>query len=264
MDDEPEVIRQQMEVTRTDLTKKIEALENQVVGTVQNTTQAVSDTVETVKEAVQETVATVKDTVSDTVGTVKETVADTVYSMKEALDVRGYVEQYPWPSFGVAVAAGFVGGLMIDQGQRARHRIGELRSHGEVPKGQSRREFNGRHHQPAEEMPPAARTVSYAAEPAPRESWFHQLTKQFAPEFDKLKGLAVGALGSLVRDVVAQAATGPVRERLTPLIDDVTRKLGGEPIKGSLLGQEGEATAGKSSREREAVSEGRSTHAPAW
>ena len=67
MDDEPEVIRQQMEETRSALTDKIERLEHQVVGTVQNTTRAVNDTVENVKEAVQETVSTVKDTVSGTV-----------------------------------------------------------------------------------------------------------------------------------------------------------------------------------------------------
>jgi len=263
MDDEPEVIRQQMEATRTDLTKKIEALENQVVGTVQNTTQAVSDTVETVKEAVQETVSAVKDTVSDTVGTVKDTVAETVCSVKEAMDVRGYVEQYPWASFGAAVAAGFVGGLMIESGQRARRRIGELHSHGEIPTSQGRREFNGRRYGPAEEFPPAARTVSYASEPARQDSWIHELSQRFAPEIDKLKGLAIGALGSLVRDVVSQAAPGSVRERLTPVIDDVTRKLGGEPIQGPLC-PEGEDTAGKSSREREAVSEGRSPRAAAW
>jgi len=264
MDDEPEVIRQQMEVTRTDLTRKIEALENQVVGTVQNTTQAVSETVETVKEAVQETVSAVKDTVSDTVGTVKETMADTVSSVKEALDLRGYVEQYPWASFGAAVATGFVGGVMIESGQRARRRIGELHSHGEIPTSQGRRESNGRRYGPAEEFSPAARTVSYGAEPVRQDSWIHQLAQRFAPEIDKLKGLAIGALGSLVRDVVSQAAPATVRERLTPVIEDVTRKLGGEPVQGPLLGPEGETTAGKSSREREAFSEARSTRAATW
>ena len=52
MDDEPEVIRQQMEVTRSDLTQKLEALETKVVNTVENTTCAVTDTVTSVKEAV--------------------------------------------------------------------------------------------------------------------------------------------------------------------------------------------------------------------
>jgi ElaB/YqjD/DUF883 family membrane-anchored ribosome-binding protein len=264
MDDEPEVIRQQMEVTRTDLTSKIEALENHVVGTVQNTTQAVSDTVESVKEAVQDTVSAVKETVGDTVGTVKETMADTVSSVKEALDVRGYVEQYPWASFGVAVATGFVGGVMIENGQRARRRIGELHSHGEVPTSQARPAGNGRQYRPAEEFTPAARTVSYAAEPVRRESWIQQLSQHFGPEIEKLKGLALGALGALVRDVVSQTAPGTVGERLTPLIDDVTRKLGGEPIRGPLLSTDGETTAGKSSRDREAPSEARPRAAQAW
>jgi phosphate uptake regulator len=62
MDDSPEVIRLQMEETRASLSEKLETLEQQVVGTVQDARAAVTDTVETVKEAVHETVETVKDT----------------------------------------------------------------------------------------------------------------------------------------------------------------------------------------------------------
>jgi len=257
MDDEPEVIRQQMEATRTDLTHKIEALEHQVVGTVQNTTQAVSDTVESVKDAVQETVCAVKDTVSDTVGTVKETMSETASAVKEALDLRGYVEQYPWASFGAAVAAGFAGGLLLTGDHRARHRIAELHSHGETAYDRARSDHNGSR-QRSEEFPSSARAAPLFNEAVPAEpSLMHQLTQRFAPEIDKLKGLAVGALGALARDMVAQAASGQLGDRLSHVIDDFTRKLGGEPIRVHLFEKCDSAAAGKSSRDRDAVSEAR-------
>jgi len=46
---DPEVIRQQMEATRTDLTEKLERLEQSVVGTVEETTSAVTGTVKSVE-----------------------------------------------------------------------------------------------------------------------------------------------------------------------------------------------------------------------
>jgi ElaB/YqjD/DUF883 family membrane-anchored ribosome-binding protein len=249
MDDEPEVIRRQMEETRSSLSDKIERLEQQVVGTVQNTTQAVNDTVESVKEAVHGTVTTVKDTVSDTVGAVKD-----------ALDVRGYVREYPWASFGAAVATGFVGGLLFDGGRRANHRIAELHSRGEPAFSYGRDGSNGSRRFP-EEYEPTARAAAFTA-PAPAEpSLVHQLTERFGPEIDKLKGLAIGAVGALVRDLVARPTGGQVGDQLSRVIDDVTRKLGGEPIRGPLLQGCDVAAAGKSSRERDTVSESRRARA---
>src|SRR5262245_52369843 len=67
MDNESEVIRQQMEQTRSALTAKVELLEHQVVETVHGATAAVSETVGNVKDVVQETVQTVKDSVHETV-----------------------------------------------------------------------------------------------------------------------------------------------------------------------------------------------------
>src|SRR5262249_3446394 len=139
-DDEPEVIRQQMEDTRANLTQKLEALEQQVVGTVQNTTEAVTQTVETVKEAVQGTVAAVKGTVGDTVDTVKETVG----AVKDKLDLAACVQQYPWSAFGASVAGGYLIGRLLGAGpQTPSHRIGELHSRGEPFFAHGRTSANG-------------------------------------------------------------------------------------------------------------------------
>src|SRR4051794_29513643 len=113
MDNEPEVIRQQMDETRTALTDKLELLEQQVVGTVQDATSAVAETVGTVKQAVQ-----------DTVQSVKETVHETVESVKETFDLKNQVERRPWMMVAGATALGFLGGYLLgggrEQGSRDR------------------------------------------------------------------------------------------------------------------------------------------------
>ena len=76
-----DVIREQMEDTRTSLTEKLETLESQVASTVQGATTNVAETV----EAVKETVEAVKDTVQQTVTTVKESVEETICAVKETV-----------------------------------------------------------------------------------------------------------------------------------------------------------------------------------
>ena len=75
MKQEPDQIREQIEDTRSALTAKLETLEQGVKETVCEAKAAVTDTIENVKETVKGTVETVKDT----------------------LDIRGYVQEYPWP-----------------------------------------------------------------------------------------------------------------------------------------------------------------------
>ena len=267
MDDEPEVIRQQMKTTRSDLTQKIEALENQVVGTVQSTTQAVTDTVASVKEAVQKTVSSVKDTVSGTVSAVKDTVGETVESVKEALDLRGYVRKYPWASFGTAVAAGYVGGLLLGGGRRAEgDRITEMRSRGEPAVSYGRGGYDRFARASRRDLEEEARSSSFTASPAhATPTWMSQLASKFEPELNKLKGLALGTVFGLVRNWVAESSPPEVGSRISQVIDDFTRKLGGEPVHGPLLnfGRADCPPGGKSSREREAASEAHAARASA-
>jgi len=255
MDDEPEVIRQQMEETRSSLTDKIERLEQTVTDKVQSTTAAVTDTVENVKDAVQETVESVRGTVTGTVESVKSTVSDTVDSVKQAFDVRRYVEEYPWASVGAAVGVGFFGGLVLGTGARARgDRITGLHSRGR-PFTAAGPVVGGSHdgHSPAA----AARASSFTAEPAHAEpGWMSEVSNRFGGELTKLKGVALGAVFGLARDWVRQSAPPAVAARVGEVIDDVTRKLGGEPLQGNLL-DSFSGLGGKSSRDRDAASEAR-------
>ena len=91
----PDVIEAQMAETRQSLTEKVAALEDSVVGTVQNATTAVADTVQSVKDAVGDTVESVKDNVAS------------------ALDVGKHVRDNPWGAVGTSALAGLITGLLV-------------------------------------------------------------------------------------------------------------------------------------------------------
>ncbi|HEX4591965.1 MAG TPA: hypothetical protein VH120_18650 [Gemmataceae bacterium] len=255
MDDDPEVIRHQMQETRSSLTDKIERLEQTVTDKVQATTTAVTDTVTSVKEAVQDTVESVKGTVAGTVDSVRDTVNNTVETVKETFDVRRYFRDYPWAALGASVGAGFLGGMVLGSGSRARgDRITNLRS-----RGQS---FTGPSSSSSYRSGDGRQGGSYTAPPAHAEpGWTGEIASRFGDELGKLKGVALGAAFGLVRDWIGRSAPGEVSGRIAEVIDEVTRKFGGEPIRGNLLetfsGFAG--GSGKSSRERETSGFARTT-----
>lgn len=218
MPDEPEVIHEQMRETRTALAEKLETLEKQVVNTVAGANEAVADTAETVKE----TVENVKEAVQETVDSVKE-------SVKSAFDLAGQMDRHPWLFVGGAVAAGFVGGRLLDRAASYGHAPGHagatLHPAAEYATGS-----NG---------PGFARSEDrrYAAEPRPSEGpgWLGMLASRFAPELNQLKSLALGTAMSVARDMLVQAAPDPLRPKVHDVIDDITTRLGAQPIEGNVL-----------------------------
>jgi ElaB/YqjD/DUF883 family membrane-anchored ribosome-binding protein len=227
----PEVIRQQMEETRASLAQKLEVLEDKVTSTVQEATEAVSETVENVKETVADTVEAVKDTVEGTVESVKDTVSTTVETVKETFDLAGHVDRHPWAMVGGSVLVGVVGGLLLGPAHRTRN----LTSFASTPEPSP--------------VPPEAPQAAWApasrpAEPHRQEeeptsrkgpTWWNQLFSVFGSEIDKLKGMAIGTLGGVVRDLVTQSASEHLRPMLTDVINNVTTKLGGQTIQGRVL-----------------------------
>lgn len=101
MDDNPEVIRSQMDQTRSDLSEKLESLENRVTEGMQSTGVAVSDTMTSVRGAVQ--------------------------SVSESLDFRLQVERHPWLVVGGAFALGFLAASLTSQ--RTRQTTSSANSH---------------------------------------------------------------------------------------------------------------------------------------
>jgi len=216
MPPETEVIKQQMGQTRAALTDKLESLENQVFGTVHDTTSTVSSTVQNVG-----------DTVKDTVHDVRATVAETVASVRDALDVSRQVHRHPWLMMGGSVFAGYVGGRILENIEA-----------GPYP---ARRALTSEPNQflPAAESEGAA----YEASPAPRRSgpsFLQSLADTFAPEIAKLKGTAISMALGLMRDKISESVPPQFQQNVTDLVDRFTVKLGGEPTPAGSMAMKSE------------------------
>jgi ElaB/YqjD/DUF883 family membrane-anchored ribosome-binding protein len=112
VDKTPEQIEAEMFQTRESLTEKVSALENQVVGTVQNAANTLTDTVDAVKSFVNTAPETVSDTVEQVTTAVREQVERT-------FDITSRVQSNPWSSVGVSVGLGFLAGLLVFRGQKS-------------------------------------------------------------------------------------------------------------------------------------------------
>jgi ElaB/YqjD/DUF883 family membrane-anchored ribosome-binding protein len=197
MENETEVIKQQMEETRTALSEKLEAVEDLVASTVKETT-----------ETVTETVAAVTDKVESTVNTVTDTVSDSVESVKQAFDITGYVEQYPWLSIGAAAAAGYALGCLMESGRGWTGPSGYQATGGTSFAGETAR-----------------------AEPAYQAGRGPSFLDALAPVIDKFKGLAIGTAIGLIGDTVVKNLPDNLRSEVSNLIDETTRNLGGTVVR---------------------------------
>jgi len=258
MEDE-QVIRQQMEDTRTSLTDKLETLENKVADTVQEATSAVSETVTSVKESIQDTVATVTGSVQDTVTTVKDTLHDGVESVKNMFDVPHLVEQHPWPAVAGSIALGFclertfgkattpMTEKMSEASAPMPNQPGQAGSGATGYQGalQSRQ---GRSHSTNGGHTPREKHEKHA----PKKS---SLLSALGPEIEQLKGLALGALFGLARELIVKAVPPEMGERLKEIVDNVTTKLGGKPLE-KPLGEFGERSGDEPQGEQAATETG--------
>jgi len=221
---EPEVIRQQMLETRTALTEKLEALEQEVVDTVQGAKNAVTDTVETVRDVVQDTVETVKDSMQET-----------VHSVKEAFDVPRQVERHPWAMVGGSVVLGYLSGCLLNQVTAA----GRPRTapRGGSPAWPPTASFTPPSSGPALSHGGNGSATEASSRPAEAPAWLTSLADTFHDELTQLKGLAIGAAMGVARDLLAQSVPPHLSGQLTDVINSVTTKLGGEPVRGPVLSE---------------------------
>ena len=197
----PELIEQQMQQTRASLTEKVCALENQVLGTIQNATQAVNTTVESVKTAVQDVSSTVKDTVSDSVHTVRDQV-------KNTLDITRHTQENPWAMVGGAAAIGFVTGYVLF-GPRGEHSRAARQAIGGSFEGLS-----------AVSPHPPAPAPAAARQPAPpsRPGWIDDLLNRVGEEAKRLGEIALTAATASLRETVRQQVPKLIEEGVPKLI----------------------------------------------
>jgi len=213
MDNEAEVMREQMELTRTSLQDKLETLEQQVKDTVQDA----AETVQTAATAATETVQSVKDAVQETVEAVKDTVQDTVFSVKQSLDVSLHVQHHPWVMFFGAAAVGYAGARLL-------YRASAAQPVPAVPfENAGQVKTNGRHADRAKGSTP------------PKKGFWASIGEHYKDELAKLQGLAVSAVAGMVREMLTTTTPSGLKDQVTELVDNVTTKLGGKPVQGPLF-----------------------------
>jgi ElaB/YqjD/DUF883 family membrane-anchored ribosome-binding protein len=171
MDPEPDLIRLQIEETRSSLTDKLETLEAEV-----------KETVQSARETVQETITGVKETVQSAKETVKRT-----------FDLPYQVDRHPWALMGLSLVSGVIAGTLlggrVSPGRRIARRMSE--ASGEPPL----RTDTG----------PAAAGSRLAGEEPSRPGFLDRLTGQLGGEFEKVKDQAINTLVGVIGDVAKRA-----------------------------------------------------------
>lgn len=189
MDPQPDMIRQQIDQTRSSLTVKLETLEAEVKDTVQNA----KDTVQNARAAVEDTLSTARDTVQDTISSVKESVHSAAESVKRTFDVEHQVQDHPWAMLGLSLLSGAALGALLGPRLRAADPIARRLA------------------EAAYEPPPRSTTTPPAAwerlnhhEPA-RPGFLDKLGSQLGDELEKAKDLAITTIAGVVSDVVRRS-----------------------------------------------------------
>lgn len=251
MDDEHEleVIHEKMEETRASLGEKVDALEDKILGTVQGATSAVAETVDTVKE-----------TVAETVETVKETVEATVESVKDTFNVRKHVENHPWLALGCSVASGFVAGRWI-LGSREEPSAQTQ----QIPQPQLEpfvQTFPPREERPAPSYPNghSAHPNGHAALQEEEEAAEEQGESPLQEGLQLIKGLALGSVMSMVRDLVQRVAPQSAADELEQFVNHLTDRIGGKRLWENEESGQGDSTHGQ----RESSEMGRTVGAARW
>jgi ElaB/YqjD/DUF883 family membrane-anchored ribosome-binding protein len=210
-DHETEVIKFAINETRVPLKEKLRALEQQIVDIVQGATTAV----EKVKEAVQETVETVKGSVHQTVDSVNRT-----------FDLQRQVHEHPWLFAGGSVVLGYMAGCFLARGGLYRRATGAMAARTSMVAVRGQNGRPGGYHS----------EVAPAAPPQPSESgWLSHLGGLLEAEVRKLKRVAIGTVLSVVRDLVSESMPAEIKLRLEEVANNITVKLGGDPIRGPVL-----------------------------
>lgn len=199
MGEKSEVIQQEIDDTRSHLADRLEALGGKISGTV---------------EAVEETVEDVAETAEDVVDTVKET-----------FNLAKHTRKHPWLVVGGAVAVGYVGGRLLDSAfSRSRTISQYYPPYPQVPVTQ---QGNGLHRTPSE--------PTSHGDGRQEKGWVGSLTDQFGPELNTLKGLALGALFGVARDMIARSLPQALKGEVEDVFDSATERAGGKPIQGRIV-----------------------------
>jgi gas vesicle protein len=221
MADHVEIMKKQMDDTRTSLADKIEALEDQVTDTVKEATTDVSNTVKTVKETVEEVTGDVKEAVNDVTHTVAGTVEDMAHNVARFVDVSGHVRRHPWIGFGGAIFLGYVAARFLG-----------ARREGSNESSRSFREPASLSTLAATPPRSESRAGVRRAPEAPKSAWPQGWVWK---ELDRLKNIAVGSVLGMVRDLAAAKLPEAISKKICEEVDRVSDDLDAEKIDQPIL-----------------------------
>jgi len=249
MPDKSEVIMGNMDETRKDLADKLGELEKKVTQTVSSVAdlvEKVPETVESVKETIQETVSTVTGSVHDTVEAVKGGMESTVESVKSFFNIPRQVDRHPWLMMGGSVLLGYLGGRLLTP--RSHHaEAAAWAENGMSPAAVTG--YTAPPYTPPQEAAPAYRSApayesARAPEPPQTSSaatsgggWLSRLSEHFGGELKQLKGLAVGTLLGVARDMVTQWVPENLKHDVKEIVNNFTSDLGGKVMREPIMGQ---------------------------
>jgi ElaB/YqjD/DUF883 family membrane-anchored ribosome-binding protein len=244
MDKESDVIKHQMEHTRAALTDKLELLENQVADTVSGAVESVERVRQSVTDTVSgaaESVSNIKHAFEDTVASVKETVRETAETVGETLDLRKQTEKHPWAMMAGATAVGFGIGVLssrVDVREAASSAAGSVASSAKslASRWTGREGEEGEHVSSWTGPPPSIfEQRRQRGEDGRRQREESREEAPWAPAVNQLKGLAIGAMFGVLRDMLAKSMPDTLRGQVGDVIDNFTTSLGGKPIAGRVL-----------------------------
>jgi hypothetical protein len=208
MDNETDVTREQMDETRASLSEQLETLGQRAVDTAQGAADVVALTVDNVRDAVNETVENVKDT----------------------FDLPRQLTRHPWVMLGGSIALGCLGGYLLSRRGAPQPSANGRTQPARPDRPGSTEKQNGLVKDPRFQVETSGtKPVQDVASAALDEGW------RFGAEINKVKGLAIGTVLGVVRDMITQSAFQSMKAGLEDVIDGLTVKLGGEPIHGPVL-----------------------------
>jgi len=256
MAEEPQVIHEQMEETRTALADKLGQLTDKITGTVetvQETVDNITGTVESVEKTVERTV----ESVADTVESVGESAQETVHAVQEAFNIPKQFEQHPWLFFGGSVLLGFLGGKWLTSPQQQRHggnvsssrvadHMADFMAQSSAATSQRPADYTSQASEGWNRGMGGSESTNGHGSTAAAEStsWFGGLVEKFMPDLNKLKELALGTMFATARDLVTQNMPQSLKTDIVNLFNDVATHAGGKPIQGTILEEGHEQNSG--------------------
>jgi len=185
--------------------------EEAIRANMERTRESLTEKLEALEDKLVGTVEDATTAVRETVTSVKDTMHEGVESVKEAVDIQAHVQKHPWFMFGGAILGGYVVSSLIQPEKSTRPRGFTL-----TPARSSTTEDRG--------------PTSSANQQSSSPSWTAGLLQAFEPEMRHLKGLALGVALGAVREMLTKEVPPHFADQLRGIIDDVTRKVGGEPV----------------------------------